>query len=136
MELLLNLAWVLLALPAFWLWRASSHSCTGRKFTSLQCLLSLACILVVLFPVISATDDLHAMRAEMEESAASKRSVRHANSDKAAAWKRQRPPALVASTTPLVTFYEVTQITSTPSSIVPAVASIIRAGRAPPAILT
>ena len=36
----------------------------------------LGCAVVVLFPVISASDDLHAMRPEMEES---ERSFRHAS---------------------------------------------------------
>src|SRR5580698_8380870 len=71
MELLLNLVWILLVLPAYGLWRASSHA--QHRFSSGQCLLALGCALVVLFPVISATDDLHVMRAEIEDSAVGKR---------------------------------------------------------------
>jgi hypothetical protein len=99
MELLLNLAWVLLALPAYWLWRRDTGSRLGRRVTALQGLLALGCALVLLFPVISASDDLHAMRAEMEESASSKRSVRQAGSDKNSAWvnRLQGAPAVVAS---------------------------------------
>lgn len=74
MELLLNLAWLLLALPAYWLWR-DSRCARGRCFASIQILLTLGCMLVILFPVISASDDLVARRAEMEESSSSKRSV-------------------------------------------------------------
>src|SRR5713226_515456 len=66
MELLLNLAWVLLGLPAYWLWRRHAGARAARRFDSLQVLLALGCALVLLFPVISASDDLHAMRAEME----------------------------------------------------------------------
>ena len=99
MELLLNLAWVLLALPAYWLWRRDAGLRLGRGVTALQCLLALGCALVLLFPVISASDDLHAMRDEMEESASSKRSVRQAGSDKNSAWvnRLQGAPAVVAS---------------------------------------
>ena len=82
MELLLNLAWLLLALPAFWLWRDSRSVPRGRRFTALQCLLALGCMLVVLFPIVSATDDLRAMRNEMEESPASKRTIRQATHEK------------------------------------------------------
>ncbi len=79
MELLLNLVWLLLAIPAYFLWRnANRAQYVGA--TSLQCLFALGCALFLLFPVISATDDLHAMRAEMDES--SKRNVRHACNDK------------------------------------------------------
>ena len=69
------------------------------RITALQFLLALGCALVLLFPVISATDDLHAMRAEMEESATSKRAVRQAGGEKHAAWvnRLQGPPALLAN---------------------------------------
>ena len=82
MELLLNLAWLLLALPAFWLWRGSRTARAAASSAPLQCLLALACMLVILFPVVSATDDLRAMRTEMEESPASKRAIRQASHDK------------------------------------------------------
>ena len=78
MELLLNLAWLLLVLPAYWFWRRSLATRGLGKPSSLQCLLALGCLIVLLFPVISATDDLHAMRAEMEESSPGKRGVRQA----------------------------------------------------------
>lgn len=98
MELLLNLVWLLLALPAYWLWRHALRSREGRRSSSLQCMLALACVLVVLFPVISATDDLHAMRAEIEESPASKRNLRQAGSDKPGNWQAySQIPIVVAS---------------------------------------
>jgi hypothetical protein len=98
MELLLNLAWVLMAVPAYWLWRQCAGARASRSVSALQCLLALGCVLVLLFPVISATDDLHAMRSEMEESSTSKRAVRQAGGDKQSAWvnRLQGPPALVA----------------------------------------
>jgi hypothetical protein len=104
MELLLNLAWVLLALPAYWLWRRDAEARPGRGVSSVQCLLALACVLVLLFPVISASDDLHAMRAEMEDSSISKRTVRQAVSEKNSAWvnRLQGPPVAVASAVRLV----------------------------------
>jgi len=99
MELLLNLAWLLLALPAYWLWRSTRMSHAERKFSSLQCFLALGCMLVVLFPVISATDDLRAMRTEMEESPASKRSLRQVTGDKASPWnsRLQTSPSIVGA---------------------------------------
>jgi len=96
MELLLNLAWVLMALPSYWLWRQCAGARALRSVSALQCLLALGCVLVLLFPVISATDDLHAMRTEMEESSTSKRAVRQTGGDKQSAWvnRLQGPPAL------------------------------------------
>jgi hypothetical protein len=99
MELLLNLAWLLLALPAYWLWRASRTAPAARRFNSAQCLLSLGCLLVILFPVISATDDLRAMRSEMEESPAGKRSICLKTAEKGSTCKLCSQPGLpVAST--------------------------------------
>jgi hypothetical protein len=67
MELTLNLIWLLLAIPATWIWRcAPSEGLRGNR-QSLRCLLVLGCVLMVLFPVVSATDDLQAMRPETEE---------------------------------------------------------------------
>jgi len=131
-ELLLNLAWLLLALPAFWLWRDSRSAASGRKFTAFQCLLTLGCMLVILFPVVSATDDLQAMRAEMEESATSKRSIGQSSGEKSSASRTQPQPALaLTSSFCLLTDQGWHRV------IVPAVSSvsaprIFRASRAPP----
>ncbi len=133
MELLLNLAWLLMALPAYWLWRNSRTAPASRKFTSLQCLLCLGCMLVILFPVISATDDLHAMRSEMEESPTGKRSVRQASHDKASGWKSQSPPALTATTTSVSVNHAEGQLSLLiPCLLMPATPAIERPGRAPP----
>jgi hypothetical protein len=84
MELLLNLLWLTLALPALWLWRresvfAQGHGTQGpASFDRLRPCLILSCVLMLLFPVVSATDDLHAMRQEIEESSPSKRVVKAA----------------------------------------------------------
>jgi hypothetical protein len=65
MELLLNLIWLLLIVPAFLLWK-SSRQAEGMPRASLR-FLALACVLALLFPVVSATDDMQAMRPEIEE---------------------------------------------------------------------
>lgn len=132
MELLLNLAWLLLALPAYYLWRGCGTAPTGRKFTSLQCLFALGCLLVVLFPVVSATDDLRAMRAEMEESPCSKRTIRQASNERGFAWKWQTAPVLAASTRSLIVQQESWQQLPALYLSTPAAPAIARAGRAPP----
>jgi hypothetical protein len=77
MELFLNLCWLSLLLPAFLLWRQRAILCsTGRGRRPLIFIATLGCALILLFPVISASDDLHAMRPEMEES---ERTCRDAN---------------------------------------------------------
>jgi hypothetical protein len=83
MELLLNILWLMLALPAIWLWRRDpAYARSSRRLGYLCPLVLLGCILVLLFPVVSATDDLHAMRQEMEESSPSRRAVKPTGSDK------------------------------------------------------
>ena len=77
MELLLNVLWLLLAVPAVWAWRREALSSGGlTRPRALRCLVILSCTLLLLFPVVSATDDLHAMRPEMEESSPSKRVIK------------------------------------------------------------
>jgi hypothetical protein len=133
MELLLNLAWLLLALPAYWLWRGARSVPQGRRFHSLQCLLALACMLFILFPVVSATDDLHAMRAEMEESPAGKRTVRQASNDKTPTWRRESPPALIGPAHLFTVAIQAWRPLATPRFILPAAPAIEPTGRAPPA---
>jgi hypothetical protein len=130
MELLLNLAWLLLALPAYWLWRGRGIVRLGRR-SSLQCLLSLACMLVILFPVVSATDDLHVMRAEMEESPTSKRSVCQRSAEKASACQHQ--PALASLVPVLYVENEEWRAPSLASVRIAPFPSPAPAGRSPPA---
>jgi hypothetical protein len=68
MEIFLNLCWLLLVVPALLTWRRQARSSHGRGHAALLRLGALGCALVLLFPVISASDDLHALRQEMEES--------------------------------------------------------------------
>jgi hypothetical protein len=131
MELLLNLAWLLLAVPAWWLWCGRKPA---RKVSSLHCLLALGCLLVVLFPVVSATDDLLAMRAEMEESPGGKRSIRQASNEKPSAWKWQNPPALAPVTSSLSVCIQGWQPLPTQDLSMPAVPAVERASRAPPVL--
>jgi hypothetical protein len=86
MELLLNLLWLTLALPAIWMWRHQSVCAKDRpRFHRIRPLVLFGCVLMLLFPVVSATDDLHAMRQEMEESSSSKKLVKQAVADKSLA---------------------------------------------------
>jgi hypothetical protein len=100
-------------------------------------LLALGCALVLLFPVISASDDLHVMRAEMEDSSISKRTVRQASSDRSSGWvnRLQGPAAVVARTfglaAPEVGRLEVSVTTEAPL----ARPGVFRGGRAPPVSL-
>jgi hypothetical protein len=83
MELLLNILWLMLGLPAIWLWRRDpAYARSSRRLGYLCPVVLLGCILVLLFPVVSATDDLHAMRPEMEESSPSRRAVKQSGGDK------------------------------------------------------
>lgn len=87
MELLLNILWLGLAVPAIWLWlRDPARSGNSAWRILVRPLLLLACVLALLFPVVSATDDLHAMRSEMEEPGPCKRALRPGSGDKSASW--------------------------------------------------
>jgi len=68
MELLLNLLWVSMALAAFSAFlrnRSASPEIRGAPLS--MALLALACVMVLLFPIVSASDDLHPTQAVLED---------------------------------------------------------------------
>jgi hypothetical protein len=69
MEILLNTFWLSVAIAAFLFWRAENYrSVVKGRSTTPQGITALICALILLFPVISLTDDLHAEMAVMEDS--------------------------------------------------------------------
>jgi hypothetical protein len=135
MELLLNLSWLLLAVPAFWLWRESSGVSGRRRFSALQGVFALAGALVLLFPVVSATDDLRAIRAEMEESQSGKLSVGQSTDERPSASRAQAQPAapVYAHTSVALDHGNLLVIQySVPTPVSPV---FVCSGRAPPYVL-
>jgi hypothetical protein len=133
MELFLNLCWLSLLAPAWLLWRRRTSSTDSARQTvsPLLFLGVLGCAFVLLFPVISATDDLHAMRPEMEES---ERAFRHAGQCTRHLHAPIHPsqPALPIAASVTVAFEP---IGTTLPSMTPPLGSISTsnsAGRAPP----
>ena len=72
MELLLNLIWLVLALGSLW---AYLRAFTRDRRQFLLGLGALLCILVLLLPAISITDDLHLDAVAVEDSSAVKRAL-------------------------------------------------------------
>lgn len=69
LELFTNLLWVLLGIPAWFLWRRErGNPASGRWFQAAGPAVVLGAALVLLFPFVSATDDIHAIGSELEES--------------------------------------------------------------------
>jgi len=70
MEGALNTVWLLVVIGAFLFWRPEKYrgNPSNRVHGRSLAILALACALVLLFPVISLTDDLHAEQAAMEDS--------------------------------------------------------------------
>ena len=86
MEPVLNLVWLLLAVPAFAVWRRSVvRRNDSRACSAALSLLTVCCVLMLLFPVVSASDDLHPMCTEVEESAA-KRVVKALHTPQSQPW--------------------------------------------------
>jgi hypothetical protein len=78
MELLLNILWLGLVAPAIWVWRRKPECIQQPRWLgACWALLILGCALLLLFPVVSASDDLNAMRPEMEDSNPSAGSFKH-----------------------------------------------------------
>jgi HAMP domain-containing protein len=102
LELLLNLCWLLLLGPGAYLWLRQRR----RAKPVFQFSIALACLLFLLFPVISATDDLHAFRQEMEESSPTKKALKQV-AKRTTAPEFSAPPAQIPSA---VSFPPSTQI--------------------------
>jgi len=110
-----------------WRRRVSSEPWTRASFVMIC---TLGCAIVLLFPVISASDDLHAVSQAMEES---ERGFRHSHCSCALHFFHHAPlPALSASALLRVAFEHVgTVFFSSPSSLESSIASA-SSGRAPP----
>jgi len=135
MELLLNLLWLALLLPAVLIWRRQSTSPRSSRYQSrFRAIILLGCLLVLLFPVVSATDDLHPLSNEIEESNPCRRTVKHAPDSLSPDWTNLgSPPAQLADSISFWPEFEtcgpVLQSLPTLSEQIPAGAS---GGRAPP----
>jgi hypothetical protein len=82
MELTLNLLWLMLAVPVVvLLWHAPESAMGARKHSRLYLCVFAACLLALLFPVVSASDDLNAMRVELDESGSAQSTIKSAASD-------------------------------------------------------
>lgn len=73
MEVLLNAAWMLLSLATGWLWLRRWRDVS--RYPLLVQLCSLTCALIILFPVVSANDDLYMQRTAIETSDKQKSSL-------------------------------------------------------------
>lgn len=139
MELLLNLFWLMLTLPAYLLWRREMASAPKvGHIGSRRCILILGCVLLLLFPVVSATDDLQAMRPEAEESTSTMRTLRDAVAGKISSWlsRTSMPLAHVVMSIPFLPADCICGLT-TPESVgcVLSDPPVVRSGRAPPRAL-
>ncbi len=135
MELLLNLIWLALALGAFCAflsWRRSSTVIAQVPWV--QAVLALACVVVLLFPIISASDDLHPVQAVMED--ASKRLQQAVGPVSLA---RNGPPVAIPALLAVQTFFALVALKHwCPRTLAINVLSRERIpadGRAPPSVL-
>jgi hypothetical protein len=137
MELFLNLCWLSLLLPAWLLWRLrASAAISDRPVGSpaecpLVFLCALGCALVLLFPVISASDDLHAMRPEMEES---ERALHHAGHCACTlhALAHSSPPVVPSSASLTPAFEQIGAVLPFMPQTLRTFSTPAAAGRAPP----
>ena len=121
--------------PASWPGSLPLASPKTQREPIFQFSIALACLLFLLFPVISATDDLQALRQEMEESSSSKRTQKQVGK-RGALHDFSAPPAQLVS--PL-SFPPSNQICSSVLAFsAPITASVYTdncAARAPPSLL-
>jgi hypothetical protein len=137
MELLLNLLW-LIGIPAFGMWWLRSGSVVrAGRIARVQQVALLGCMLVLLFPVVSATDDLHPIRPEIEDSSSSKR-IKQAAADKFSTHFSAfgaAPALLPLPALPYLHFEVVGQVTLGAEAVPEQAQFSFDASRAPPAFL-
>lgn len=134
-ELILNVAWALLTLGALLGCRAVPiRSAMGRVAYRYRGFVLSSCLSVVMFPVVSATDDLSVMLTDMEESTSSNLAVKKLSPCSSPGWsKGSSPPAervRAGSDRPHDTFRE--QVSEHYSSCVEHAPTTIAGCRAPP----
>ena len=129
MELFLNLCWLALLLPACLFWQ-QCVSADRRLRTSLVVIGTLACALILLFPVISASDDMLALGPASEEA---ERVVRQDN-DRVSASHSHAHCAVVFSdfSSPKITFEQVGLVGSSWAASAESALVLASAVRAPP----
>ncbi len=76
MELVLNLAWMVLATLTYWLWISYAPQKGADRRTQL---IALALVILILFPVISVTDDLSMAQNPAETDCCQRKDHVHAN---------------------------------------------------------
>ncbi len=92
MELLLNLLWLMLALGALLIcWSVPISSGKASDDDRLRVSAIAGCLLALAFPVISASDDLNALRTEMEESCSIHPGVKKATNSRSPTWSNDVP---------------------------------------------
>jgi len=130
MELFLNLCWLILLLPAYLLWRQRVLSKSSTR-ASFVIICTLGCGLVLLFPVISASDDLHAVGQVMEEA---ERGLRHSGHCACVlhSFNRTSLPALLSAGSVVIAFEQIETVRSFWSPPYEATIAEIPSGRAPP----
>ncbi len=74
MELLLNLAWLTIAVASYAVlgWRLTCNSAKASSRCRIQSIIALSWVLAILLPVISLTDDLHEMEATLEDASSAR----------------------------------------------------------------
>jgi hypothetical protein len=98
MELVLNLVWVVVALLGFVLLGANLSLATGfsgREPSNRQKIIAMTCTVVILFFVISMTDDLHEQQMAVEESRSSRVTIEGASPSRADAHPLLTPAFLL-----------------------------------------
>jgi hypothetical protein len=117
--------------PGAYLWFRQRR----RAKPLLQLSIALACLLFLLFPVISVTDDLHAMRQEMEEPGPTKRALKQIVRRSVAPDLHAAAPDPSVSAAVLPAMQDCGAVQAFQSSIVASVGSSSAISRAPPITL-
>jgi hypothetical protein len=128
MESLLNSVWVLLAAGALLAWRRQIPACRDHA----RRLVALLCVLLLIFPVISATDDLHPVTQAVEEPSKRNQKAVTANKSQATHIGHASPALPVTSFAASPLLRSVEWLQAAPAPAAKTGERVAECGRAPP----
>ena len=131
MELFLNAVWLLLSAATLCLWLSPRRA--PRMERNARGLIVLACALLLLFPVISMTDDIHAQQITIEDASATTKKIQKSAHRHDPGLHHADMPAVVLLSSPENPLWRVLGINAPDHSFRPIETTPFHAsGRAPP----
>jgi hypothetical protein len=130
-EVILNAAWLVVSIAALvWL----LHSRSSQKLTFSQAIIAFACVSMLLFPVVSASDDAFAAQPAAEDTSVIKK-LTHSTTDRSIVLSSSGVASLASSSYDLGVNWYVAEMVAADGRVIAASSSVAgNSNRAPPLV--